>query len=48
MDPRIHASDYPDPDIFVINLQVANKKLIFVSSFFAYYFWRYIYIIFQR
>ncbi len=34
----------PDPAIFVINLQDANKKLL---KFFAYYFWRYIYIIFK-
>jgi hypothetical protein len=28
----------PDPAIFVIDLQDANKKLIFNMIFFAYYF----------
>jgi hypothetical protein len=28
----------PDPAIFVIDLQNANKKLIFKQSFSAYYF----------
>jgi hypothetical protein len=28
----------PDPAIFVIDLQDANKKLIFLLSFSAYYF----------
>jgi hypothetical protein len=28
----------PDPAIFVIDLQDANKKLIFVKNFSAYYF----------
>ncbi len=35
----------PDP-IFVINLQDANKKLIFKKSFLLITFWRYMYIIF--
>jgi hypothetical protein len=30
----------PDPAIFVINLQDANKKLIFLESFSAYYFFK--------
>jgi hypothetical protein len=42
-DPRIHASDKwirirtrdPDPDIFVIDLQDASKKLIFEHNFFC-------------
>ncbi len=41
----------PDPAIFVIDLQDANKKLQYLKkSFSAYYFLkvRYIYIIFQR
>jgi hypothetical protein len=43
-DPRIHASDYwirildPDPAIFVIDLQDANRKPILKESFSAYYF----------
>ncbi len=37
----------PDPAILVIDPQDANKKLIFYNIFFAYYFWRYIYIIFK-
>ncbi len=56
LDPRIHASDEwirirnldPDPAIFVIDLQDANKKLIFIFFIFLNTFWRYIYIIFQR
>jgi hypothetical protein len=44
MDPYSDAD--PDPAIFVIDLQDANKKLIFIK-FFAYYFLRYIYIIFK-
>ncbi len=41
-DPRIHASDAdPDPAIFFIDLQEANKKLIFCCKI-------YIYIIFER
>ncbi len=39
----------PDPAIFVIDLQDANKKLIFLFLFFLLLtFWRYIYIIFHR
>ena len=38
----------PDPAIFVLDLQDANKKLFLYSEFFANYFWRYIYIIFLR
>ncbi len=38
----------PDPSVFVINLQDANKKLIFCEVFLLITFWRYIYIIFQR
>ncbi len=50
-DPRIHVwlrDPDPDPAIFVIDLQDANKKLFF-TSFFDYYFLkvRYTYIIFQ-
>jgi hypothetical protein len=39
-DPRIHAyaNAYPDPVIFVINLQDTSKKLIFNKNFSAYYF----------
>ncbi len=37
----------PDPAIFVIDLQDANKKLIKKKSFFDYLFWRYINIIFK-
>jgi hypothetical protein len=35
LDPWIHFSDCPDQDpaIFVIELQDANKKLIFLKSF---------------
>jgi hypothetical protein len=41
-DPRIHASDYwiririldPDPAIFVIDLQDASEKQIFLIQFF--------------
>jgi hypothetical protein len=29
---------HPDPAIFVIDFQDANKKLIFLTSFSAYYF----------
>jgi hypothetical protein len=36
MDPDQDAD--PDPAIFVIDLQEANKKPIFVKSFSAYYF----------
>jgi hypothetical protein len=36
-DPRIHASDFTDPDpaIFVIDLQDASKKQIFLHNFFC-------------
>ncbi len=48
-DPRIYFRLMdPDPVIFVSDLQGANTKLIFFQSFFAYYFLKYIYIIFQR
>jgi len=30
----------PDPAIFVIDIPDANKKLIFLNSFSAYYFWK--------
>jgi hypothetical protein len=36
MDPDLDAD--PDPATFVIDLQEANKKLIFLKSFSAYYF----------
>jgi hypothetical protein len=45
-DPRIHASDYMDPDsdpdsaIFVNDLQDANKKLNFLQCFSVYYFFK--------
>ncbi len=47
-DPCLWLMD-PDPAIFVVDLQDANKKLILKNSFFAYYrtFWRYVYIIFK-
>jgi hypothetical protein len=38
----------PDPAIFVIDLQDANKKLIFILFYLLITFLRYIYIIFQR
>jgi hypothetical protein len=38
----------PDPDIFVIDLQDANKKTGFFQVFLLIPFGRYIYIIFQR
>jgi hypothetical protein len=38
----------PDAAIFVIDLQEANKKLIFYKVFLLITFGRYIYIIFQR
>jgi hypothetical protein len=38
----------PDPDIFVIDLQNANKKTGFFQVFLLIPFSRYIYIIFQR
>jgi hypothetical protein len=46
MDPS--SDPHPDPAIFVIDLQDASKKLIFNTNFSAYYFLKYIYIIFQR
>jgi hypothetical protein len=50
MDPDPDAD--PDPNIFVIDLQDADKKLIFLRKFFCLlpYFLKveYIYIIFQR
>jgi hypothetical protein len=30
----------PDPAVFVIDLQAANKKLIKKTSFSAYYLWK--------
>ncbi len=44
-DPRLWLMD-PDPAIFVVDLQDANKKLIFFLSKFSP-FWRSIYIIFK-
>ncbi len=41
---------YPDPDpaIFIIDFQDANKKRIFLENFFLHItFWSYIYIIFR-
>ena len=40
----------PDQDLrlCVIDIQDASNKIIFNTIFSAYYFWRYIYIIFQR
>ncbi len=38
----------PDPSIFIIDLQDANKKLIKKKVFPHITFWRYFYIIFQR
>ncbi len=39
----------PDPDVFVIDLQDANKNypILYIKNS-AYYFLKYIYIIFQR
>ncbi len=49
MDPDTDPKADPDPSIFTIDLQDANKKLILKKTFFsAYYFQRYFYIIFQR
>jgi hypothetical protein len=36
MDPDLD----PDPSIFVVNLQDANKKTNFLKSFSAYYFFK--------
>ncbi len=44
MDPE----EDPDPAIFVIDLQDANKKLIKKKNFLLFTFLKYIYIIFQR
>ncbi len=39
----------PDPDIFVIDVQDVNKKLIFEKKIFCYNFLKvHFYIIFQR
>ncbi len=38
----------PNPAIFVIDLQDANKKLIKKKKILLITYWRYIYIIFQR
>ncbi len=38
----------PDPAIFIIDLQDADKQLIKEKDFLHITFWRYIYIIFQR
>jgi hypothetical protein len=35
---RIHVDADPDPAIYVIDLQDANKKQIFVKVFLFYYF----------
>jgi hypothetical protein len=54
LDPRIHASDPdsdlgsdPDPAIFVIDLQDANKNKFKKIVFLLITFGRYIYIIFK-
>jgi hypothetical protein len=44
--PLPHAD--PDPSIFIIDLQDANKKIIFYKKFLNITFYRYFYIIFQR
>ncbi len=46
-DPCLWLMD-PDPAIFVIDLQEANKKLILKKVFLLNTYWRYIYINFQR
>ncbi len=47
-DPSIWLTD-PDPDLLFSSLTFKiPTKNCFLKSFFAYYFWRYIYIIFQR
>jgi hypothetical protein len=38
MDPEVDPDADPDPAIFVIDLQEANKKQIFLMKLFAYYF----------
>ncbi len=38
----------PDPAIFVIDLQDANKKLSFKTFFLLITFWRYVYIMFKN
>jgi hypothetical protein len=38
MDPDPDSDADPGPAIFVIDLQDANRKLIFCKSFSAYYF----------
>ncbi len=38
MDPDPDSDPYLDSASFVIDLQDANKKLIFLKRFFAYYF----------
>jgi hypothetical protein len=38
MDPDSDLDADPDPSIFIIDLQDANKKLMFFLSFPAYYF----------
>ncbi len=48
MDPNSDPDADPDPSIFIIDFQDANKKLIFLKSFPAYYILKYLYIIFQR
>ncbi len=46
-DPDTDAD--PDPSIFIIDLQDANKKLMFFLKVFLHItFWRYFYIIFQE
>jgi hypothetical protein len=37
MDPDSDLDADPDPSIFIIDLQDANKKLIFKKNFPAYY-----------
>jgi hypothetical protein len=43
MDPDA----FPDPSIFIIDLQDANKKLIKKKVFLQITFWKYFYIIFK-
>ncbi len=48
MDPDSDPDADPDPSIFIIDLQDANKKLMFFKVFLHITFWRYFYIIFQE
>ncbi len=48
-DPCLWVMDPdPDPALFIIDLQDANKKLLFFKSFLHITFWRYIYIVFKK